>query len=180
MYSRIKIFGHPIHPMIVAYPIAMYTATFVAFLIYAFGGDTFWFKVAIVTNVAGVGMAIIAAAPGFLDWALGIPSGTRPKQHGLIHMSLNVAALLLFVISLIIHVGQWNATRPGAGWGIALSLVGVLCTVAAGFYGWTMIQSDHVGVELTAEQARLEPREPGMTQPSAGPAGRTPAGTAQA
>ena len=34
MYSKIKIFGHPIHPMLVAYPIAFYTSTLVGFIIY--------------------------------------------------------------------------------------------------------------------------------------------------
>jgi uncharacterized membrane protein len=27
MYSKVKIIGHPIHPMLVAYPIALYTST---------------------------------------------------------------------------------------------------------------------------------------------------------
>ena len=35
MYSKIKILGHPIHPIIVAYPIALYTATLVAYIISA-------------------------------------------------------------------------------------------------------------------------------------------------
>jgi uncharacterized membrane protein len=39
MYSRLKIFGHPIHPMLVAYPIALYTSTLVAYLIYIVGHD---------------------------------------------------------------------------------------------------------------------------------------------
>jgi hypothetical protein len=40
---------------------------------------------------------------------------------------------------------------------VILPLVGVLVTVGAGFYGWTLIQYHHVGVELTPEQSRLEP-----------------------
>ena len=42
----------------------------------------------------------------------------------------------------------------GGGGGIALSLVGVLCTVGAGFFGWTLIQTDHLGVELSPDQTR--------------------------
>jgi hypothetical protein len=41
----------------------------------------------------------------------------------------------------------------------------VLCTVGAGFLGWTIIQDDHVDIELTAEQQRLEPT--GLGQASA-------------
>lgn len=155
MYSKVKIFGHPIHPMLVAYPIALYTSTLVAYIIYEANKDPFFFKAAVAANIAGVVMAAITALPGFVDWAVGIPSGTPAKSHGLTHMLLNVTALVIFIINAIIHTGNWS--RPsGTGSGLILALLGVLLTVGAGFYGWTMIQNDHVGVELSPEQERLE------------------------
>lgn len=156
MYSKVKIFGHPVHPMLIAYPIAFYTSTLVAFLIYAANGNGFWFKVAVAANVAGVIMAAVAALPGFIDWAVGIPSGSPAKGHGLTHMLLNVTALVLFVINAIIHVPQWDSTHPDNTWAIILAVLGVFLTIGADFFGWTMIQTDHVGVELTPDQARLE------------------------
>lgn len=156
MYSKIKIFGHPIRPMLVAYPIALYTATLVAFVISLVGGDAFWFRVAVAANVAGVVMAAVAALPGFVDWALGIPSDTPAKSHGLRHMLLNVGALVLFIVNAVLHVGQWSSTHPEKVWGLVLSALGVACTIGAGFFGWMMVQDDHVGVDLAPEQARLE------------------------
>src|SRR5438067_13675673 len=92
MYSRVKIAGHPVHPMAVAYPIAFYTATLVAYLIYQFGGQSgFWYDVGIAANLAGVVMAVVAALPGFIDWATGIPGDTEAKNVGLRHMLLKVA-----------------------------------------------------------------------------------------
>lgn len=161
MYSQLTIFGHPIHPMLIAYPIALYTTTLVAFIIAAARGDTFWFKVAVVANSGGVIMASAAALPGFIDWAVGIPGGTAAKGHGLRHMLLNVIALVLFIIDAVVHAGQWTSAHPDTGWGIILALLGVVCTVGAGFFGWTMIQTDHVGIQLTPEQERLEPTRPG-------------------
>ncbi len=161
MYSQITLFGHPIHPMLIAYPIALYTATLVAFIIAAARGDTFWFRVAVVANIGGVIMAAAAALPGFIDWAMGIPSGTAAKDHGLRHMLLNVIALVIFIINAAVHARQWSAAHPDTGWGIVLSVAGVLCTIGAGFFGWTMIQTDHVGIQLTPEQERLEPPQRG-------------------
>lgn len=155
MYSKVKVLGHPIHPMLVAYPIALYTSTLVAYIIYGANDDPFFFKAAVAANVAGVIMAAITALPGFIDWAVGIPNGTPAKSHGLTHMLLNVTALVLFVINAIIHTGDWDKPSSTAS-GIILALIGVLCTVGAGYFGWTMIQTDHVGVELTPEQERLE------------------------
>jgi uncharacterized membrane protein len=157
MYSKVKLFGHPIHPMLVAYPIALYTATLVAFVISLVVGDTFWFRMAVAANVAGVVMAAVAALPGFVDWALGIPNDVPAKAHGLRHMVLNVSALVLFVVNAVVHVGQWNAAHPEKVWGIVLPALGVACTIGAGFFGWMMVQDDHVGIELAPEQVQLEP-----------------------
>ncbi len=159
MYSRIKLFGHPIHPMLVAYPIAMYTFTFVLLLVYTLVGDPFWFRAALVLNIVGVLMALLTAIPGFLDWILGIPAGTPAKSTGLTHMILNVTALVLFAVAALANLGQWNATRPDGTLGLTLSLLGVLVTVGAGFFGWTLVQKHHVGVEMMPEQQRGEVRE---------------------
>ena len=155
MYSKVKIVGHPIHPMLVAYPIALYTSTLVAYIIYAAHKDPFYFKAAVAANIAGIVMAALAALPGFVDWAIGVPSTSPAKSHGLTHMLLNVGALVIFIINAIIHTGNW--TNPsGTASGIILALIGVLLTVGAGYFGWTMIQNDHVGVQLMAEQEQME------------------------
>jgi uncharacterized membrane protein len=155
MYSKVKILGHPIHPMLIAYPIALYTSTLLAYIIYAVNKDPFFFKAAVAANIAGVVMAAVAAVPGFIDWAVGIPSGTAAKSHGLTHMLLNLTALVIFIINAVIHTGNWK-NPSGEGSGIILALLGVLCTIGAGYFGWTMIQTDHVGVELSPEQERLD------------------------
>jgi uncharacterized membrane protein len=157
VYSKIKILGHPIHPMLVSYPIAMYTLTLVGWALYILGYGYQWVWIAIAANVIGVIMAVLAAIPGFLDWATGIPSGSPARRHGMTHMALNVTALILFLINAVIHVQYWNFTpTPHSAIGGLLALVGVACTIAAGYFGWTMVQDDHVGVNLTPEQERLE------------------------
>ncbi len=157
MYSRIKVFGHPVHPMLVAYPIMLYTATFVAFLVALLTDDQFPFRFGIVANIAGVAMAALAAIPGFVDWAFGIPKATPARSTGLSHMMLNVVALLLFAANALIHIGKWDDASPDALLAVILSGVGVGFTLAAGFFGWTLVQDHHVGVNLVEEQQRLEP-----------------------
>ena len=157
MHSKVKILGHPIHPMLVGYPVAFYTATLVAAIIFAADGDTFWFKVSVVTTVAGVAMALLTAIPGFIDWAFGVPGAVPTKSRGWRHMLFNVAALAVFAVNLGIHVGDWNSSNPEMVLGIVLPAVGVLLTIMAGFLGWTLVQDDHVGVRMTAEQEHLEP-----------------------
>ncbi len=114
MYSKIKIAGHPIHPMLIAYPIAFYTATLVCFIVYNSNADVFWFKAAYVANAAGVVMAIVAALPGFIDW-LGIPSSAKPKKTGLLHMICNILALLLFGVCFLLQKDKWAENQPILG-----------------------------------------------------------------
>lgn len=157
MYSKAKILGHPIHPMLVGFPVAFYTGTLAAFIAYAATANVFWFRVAGVVNWAGVVMAAVAALPGLIDWASGIPRASAAKKTGLIHMSLNVVALVVFLINAIATSEHWNEFLPDAGTGVVLSAIGVLVTIPAGFLGWSMVQDHHVGVQLTREQEQLDP-----------------------
>jgi uncharacterized membrane protein len=156
VYSRIKIAGHPIHPMLVGYPVAGYAGTLLAFLIYGATGHLFWLKVAIALNVAGVCAAAVAAIPGLVDWAVGIPRDSAAKKVGLIHAGFNVAALGLFVTVLASYGADWSGPGGSATLGIVLSAVGVGATVTAGFFGWMLVQDYHVGVQLAPEQEFAE------------------------
>jgi uncharacterized membrane protein len=158
MYSRIKIAGHPVHPMLVGFPVALYTATLACYAACALGADPFWFRVGVYANLAGVVMAVVAALPGFIDWAFGIPSGIPAKATGWAHMLFNVAALVVFAANAYLQWGQRLALQPATTVAVLLALLGVCLTIAAGFLGWKMVQVHHVGVELTSEQQRLEPR----------------------
>jgi len=165
MYSKIRIAGHPLHPMLVGFPVTLYTASLVCFAAYGFGASSFWFRVGVYSNLAGVILAAIAAVPGFIDWAFGVPKGTPAKATGLAHMGFNVAALLVFVSNLTLQWSHRNEIGPAVGMSVALPLMGVLLTVAAGFLGWKLVQTHHVGVDLTPEQERLEPRPTARSEP---------------
>ncbi len=159
MYSKIKLFGHPIHPMLVGFPVTLYTATLVAYLVYAATGDAFWFRVGLAANVAGVVMALVTAIPGFLDWAIGVPSDTAAKGTGLRHMLLNVTALIVFAVNAWLHSGYWgNPARPDVTLAIILAVIGIGITLVAGWLGWNLVQKHHVGVEPAPELERPELR----------------------
>jgi uncharacterized membrane protein len=53
MYSKVRIFYHPVHPMLVAFPVAFYTVAMVCFLLCNNTDNPFWFKVAAAVTLAG-------------------------------------------------------------------------------------------------------------------------------
>lgn len=152
MYSKASIAGHPIHPMLIAFPLAGYTGALVGYAMYIANGSQFWLNFAIALNVAGVAGALAAAVPGLIDWAFGIPSRSRAKAVGAIHALLNVFALGLFGANLALYLTHWNGPGRSATLGLTLASAGLACTLAAGTLGWRMVQHYHVGVHLTPAQ----------------------------
>ena len=148
MYSRAKISGHPIHPALVAFPIAFYVATLATLIAFQAIRDPFWFHVAAWTGLAAVVTGAVAAIPGLID-LVSIPARTRARQTAIAHGLLQVVTLLLFLIATISMWRQWHsplevsldATLP-----LILSVIGTITLLVAGALGWTLVQTHHVGV----------------------------------
>lgn len=166
MYSKAKIAGHPIHPMLVAFPITLYLLTFVAFVVYQTANpEIFWYKLAYFSNYAAVVLALIAAVPGFIDWSMGIPNKTEAKRDGLIHMSLNLVTLAIFAVNAYLIRGTWDAPLAGVTTQLWLTGIGSIILLAAGFYGWVMIGRHKVGVEMNPEQEKIQERKERREEP---------------
>ncbi|MBV9662244.1 MAG: DUF2231 domain-containing protein [Acidimicrobiales bacterium] len=156
MYSKVRIAGHPLHPMLVAYPVAFYTGALAGFAVYAANNHQFWLNLAIALSVAGAGGAILAALPGAVDLMFGVPRSSQAKRVGVAHGLCNVTALGLFIAAAASYADNWNGPPISATLGLALSAAGVFVTVIAGALGWMLVQTYHVGIELTARQAEDE------------------------
>src|SRR5205814_9579932 len=119
---------------------AFYTGTLAAFIVYAATLDRFCLRFAEIANWAGVVMACVAAVPGLVDGATGIPRRSAAKKTGLVQMGLNVAALVVFLVDAIIYQNYSANEVPDAATGIVLAAIGVLLTLPAGFLGWSLVQ----------------------------------------
>jgi uncharacterized membrane protein len=150
MYSKARIAGHPIHPMLIAFPIALYTVTVVTLIVHAGTADPFWYRAALWSNVAAVVMAAVAAIPGLID-LLSLPRHTRARSTGLRHAAFNVLALVLFVISAVLLYQDWSGAPNLAALDVTaplvLGILGLCSTLVAGWLGWTLVQTHHVGVQ---------------------------------
>lgn len=159
MYSKASIKGHAIHPMLVAFPITFYILTFISFLVYQLGTvEIFWYKLGYFSNMAAVASAVVAAIPGFIDLAMGVPKDTSAKKDGMIHMLLNVFTLGFFAINAVIIRGTWDSPMTSLAFSLVLTGVGCLSLIGAGAYGWTLVAIHKIGVPMSSEQAVLQER----------------------
>ncbi|MGH9104373.1 MAG: DUF2231 domain-containing protein [Acidimicrobiales bacterium] len=156
MYSKVKVADHPVHPMLIAFPVAFYTGALAGFAVYTANAHQFWLNAAIALSIVGAGGAVLAALPGFIDLVFGVPRGSQAKVAGFAHGALNVTALGLFIAASVIYVGNWNGPPTGSTLGLALSAAGVAVTFSAGALGWMLVQTYHVGIRLTHRQEEDE------------------------
>jgi uncharacterized membrane protein len=93
--SRVKLLGHPVHPMLVVFPLGLFIAAVIFDGIYLWRGSAMFASVAYWNIAAGIIGGLAAAVFGLIDW-LAIPSGTRAKRIGLLHGGSNVVVVLIF------------------------------------------------------------------------------------
>jgi uncharacterized membrane protein len=142
MESRIKILGHPLHPMLIVFPLGLLGMAAIFDLIQIARGGR-WSEVAYWMIGAGVITGLLAAIPGAVDW-LAIRSGTRAKEIGLWHGLGNVTVVLLFA-------GSWFLRRPNAaepsGEALMLSFLGFAIALITGWLGGELVDRLGVGVD---------------------------------
>jgi uncharacterized membrane protein len=142
-HSTAKIADHPLHPMIVPFPIAFFVsvlATDIAYLQTAapgFAQASMWLL------GGGLAMALLAAVLGFTDF-LGERRVRRIREAWL-HMIGNLTAVLLAAVSFYLRAtdGAEAAIAPA---GVALSAIVAGLLLFNGWMGWALVYRHHVGV----------------------------------
>ena len=81
MESKVKFAGHPVHPMLIVFPLGLLATAVVFDIVYLVSSSSQWTLVAYYMVGAGVIGGLAAAVFGWLDW-FAIPSGTRAKRIG--------------------------------------------------------------------------------------------------
>lgn len=99
MDAKAKLLGHPIHQMLIVFPLGLLAMGVIFDLIF-FGTDNRMFAaVAYWMMVAGIVGGLLAAPFGFIDW-MSIPANTRAKRIGALHGGGNLVVTLLFILSV--------------------------------------------------------------------------------
>jgi uncharacterized membrane protein len=130
MESRIKIAGHPVHPMLIVFPLGLLATAVIFDIAYVLTGNadlsvfSFW------GLAAGLVGGLLAAIFGLVDW-LAIPSGTRAKRIGAMHAVGNLAVVGLFAVSFLTRLSD-NAYLPS----LVPLLFGVLGAALSLFTAW--------------------------------------------
>lgn len=142
-HSTAKIGTHPIHPMLVPFPIVCFILTFICDILYTRGHP----ELAAASNwLLGIGlaMAALAAVAGLTDFF-----GEKKIQgaDAIKHMVANVTAVVLEVVNFVLRLKNPDSIASA---GVYISLVVVLILLYSGWKGGDLVYKHGMGVDDAA------------------------------
>jgi len=143
MESKAKVLGHPIHPMLTAFPLGLLGMGVIFDLIGVIFDETQLARAAYYMIAAGILSGLLAAVFGAIDW-LAVPSGTRAKKVGLVHGLGNVVIVVIFSIAWLI---RRDAPHDPENSTIILEVVALVGALVTGWLGGELVNRLGVGVD---------------------------------
>src|SRR5690242_7474179 len=98
MRSKANLKSHPLHPILVAFPIAFFIGTLLFDIIGIATGNASFHQTAYYVQAAGIVFALCAAIPGVIDYIYTVPPKSSAKSRGAKHGIINVSNVVLVAI----------------------------------------------------------------------------------
>jgi uncharacterized membrane protein len=143
--SKIAIAGHPLHAMLVAFPIALTMCVLGADLLYWWTGDVFWTQAAGWAAFGAFLMGVIAGVTGTVE--LLIVRAIRNRSASWTHFILAVMLLSILAANWFLRIGDPEAAV--LPWGLLLSLVAAGMTGFTGWHGGKLVFDYQIGVSTS-------------------------------
>jgi uncharacterized membrane protein len=142
MESRAKLLGHPIHQMLIVFPLGLLASAAIVDLVYLGTEALIFAELSYWLIIGGLIGAALAAPFGFIDWRA-IPPGTRAKRVGAIHGLGNMVVTLLFLASVLLRA-DLPSEPPAVAY--ACSFAGVLLALVTAWLGGELVARLGVGI----------------------------------
>ena len=141
----LRLLGHPLHPMVVAFPLAFWVGGTAWYVVALVAPAALWSRLGFWTLVLGLAGALPAVASGLWDLAA-LPRDHPAEITAWWHMGVMSTALCCFLGSVLLHRGHLDAaTPPGAAVGLAVA--GVVLTLGGGWLGGELVFRHGVAVD---------------------------------
>lgn len=153
--SKIALAGHPIHAMMVTFPIALVVATLGGDIFWWLTADPFFARVSLWTSGWGFGLGVLAGLVGTAELLAG--RGIRRRPESWTHAV--AAMMLLATIGANWGLRLTDAEGAVLPWGLILSLGGLVFVGVAGWQGGKLVFEHQIGIILSNEDPDPEAPE---------------------
>ena len=144
MRSKAHFKSHPLHPILVAFPIAFFIGTYIFDILSEIYDNQDYHQAAYYMNVAGIIGAVLAAIPGIIDYTYTVPPASSAKKRATKHALINVNVLIIFIVALVLK----QSINVASGLMLLLETVGVVLLGIAGWMGGTLVHRNQIGVDI--------------------------------
>jgi uncharacterized membrane protein/nitrite reductase/ring-hydroxylating ferredoxin subunit len=143
MRSKAHIKGHPLHPILVSFPISLFAGAFLLDLIAFISFEKSFTQPALYAEVGGLISAVFAAAAGIIDYHYTVPPHSSAKKRATKHAVINSIMLLVFAASFYL---RWKTGTP-LFYILLMESVGVVLIGIAAWLGGTLIIRNQIGID---------------------------------
>lgn len=144
MKSKASIKSHPLHPILVGFPIAFYIGALLFDALAVFYHNIEYSITGKYMHIAAIVGAALAAVPGVIDYLSVIPPDSSAKKRGARHGLINTIVLVIFAIAL--YLKYRDDVSPYII--LLLEFAGVALTFVAGWMGGTLVYRNQIGVDI--------------------------------
>lgn len=141
--SKANFRSHPLHPILVAFPIAFFVGTLIFDALFLLNNDDVHLQVAKYLNLAGIVGAILAAVPGVIDYLGTVPPNSSAKTRATKHGLINSTVLIIFVILYFMRDDSTLSISH-----ILLEISAITLLTIAGWMGGTLVYRNQIGVDI--------------------------------
>ena len=153
--STARIAGHPLHPMLVPFPIAFFVSALATDLLFLNTGRGGFADASMWLLGAGIASALLAAVLGFTDFVG--DRRVRALRQAWLHMGGNLLLVALQAANFVLRAVE-PVQHVVSATGVALSAVAVVLLLFNGWMGWEMVYRGHVGVSDAGAGVRVRER----------------------
>ena len=144
MKSKAHFKGHPLHPVLVSFPIAFFIGTAVFDVLGLLYERNDFFTTAKYLEIAGIGFALLAAIPGIIDYFFVVPPKSSAKKRATKHGIINIITVIIFTISFLLRQKEFAPYVLIT----SLEIAGIILLSIAGWLGGTLVYRNQIGVDI--------------------------------
>nr|MDQ2732220.1 DUF2231 domain-containing protein [Armatimonadota bacterium] len=143
MTSTASFGGHPIHAILIAFPVALFATVLLFDFIYVFRGrDPFWARCSFAVLMVGVLGTVAAVIPGLIDYFT-----LQMVTTATWHLAVGITVTLLFILQAALRRPREKGSIPSVI--LPLSILGMMLVGLQGWLGGELVYRYHVGVQPT-------------------------------
>jgi len=153
--GRLRFFGHPVHPVVTHFPMALLPVSLLGDLLGVWTDASFWWVFSFYNLAIGLVMSIPALITGMIDF-LTIPQEETVDRVAMRHMTIMITSITMYSCSFFIRLG----VEIPIGWrlisSVSLSLLGLIFLLIGGWFGGQLVYRHAVGSEPTIDKVESD------------------------